>query len=323
MVEHPCLKCNKQVKKNCKAVQCSFCEYWVHIECGDISEVLYKEMFKRADTHGHFWVCMSCKSTSFVFRKQLDQLTERVGNVESRIQKTDDNVSKVTDDVSTMKERIGNLEDSRAADETRFQNNLLDELDTRENKKTNLVFHGIPESTSDRAEERKEADSLAVLDISKTIKLKLNMERDMKFMTRLGAIRDRDESANPRPLLVGWNEEETKKSILSNARYLKGSKFEKVSIVPDLTKLQRDKEERLRKEAESLNSKLSREDSLNFEWRLVGPRGARRLHKARIRQQHQAGKRPQHNNSRSKRKDHPTDSEEEPSTLNQAKKHSA
>jgi len=59
---------------------------------------------------------------------------------------------------------------------------------------------------------------------------------------------------------------------------------------------------------------------LNFEWRLVGPLGARRLHKARIRQQHQAGRRPQHNNSRSKRKDHPTDPEEEPSTLNQAKK---
>ena len=280
---HPCLKCNQQVKQKCKAIQCSFCEYWVHIECGDISEALYKEMCKRADTHGHFWVCMSCKSTSFVFRRELDKLNQRMVNAEERIQTTSDNLDIAKEDINTVKGRVSNLEEQRDQDVAKTKDSVFEELSDRENRKTNLVFHNIPESTSLEADDRKEADSESVLDITKTIKLKLNQEKDIKFMTRLGTARDRPSTAAPRPLLVGWNKEAVKYSILKNARLLKGSKHEKISIVPDLTQRQRDDEDKLRKEAERLNANLSEEDSLNWEWKLVGPRGCRKLQKGRIR----------------------------------------
>ena len=68
-----------------------------------------------------------------------------------------------------------------------------------------------------------------------------------------------------------------------------------ISIVPDLTARQRKEEKDLRKEAERLNSELSREDSLNYSWKTVGPRGEKRLVKVKIREGEKTnknGKRP-------------------------------
>ena len=58
---------------------------------------------------------------------------------------------------------------------------------------------------------------------------------------------------------------------------LANSKFEKISIIPDLTPNQRKCEENLRKDAERLNREMEAEESLNWEWLLVGERGQRRL----------------------------------------------
>ena len=68
-----------------------------------------------------------------------------------------------------------------------------------------------------------------------------------------------------------------KKRILSNTRKLANSKFERVSIIPDLTPQQRKEEEEQHKEVDKLNSELNHDESLNWEWVLVDPRGRRRL----------------------------------------------
>ena len=294
MAQHPCLKCSQQVKKNCKAIQCSFCEYWVHIECGDISDTLYKEMCKRADTHGHFWVCMACKATSFVFRKQIDKLTERIGNAEERITETKNDLEKAKEDTDLVKKRVSNLEKKSDEDSARTKDSVFEEISDRENRKLNLVFHNITESTSNVAEERKKFDSKAIQRIFDTVKVKKDVEGDTKFMTRLGSAKDRPESAAPRPLLIGFYNETDKNDVLKNAKLLKGSKYEEISIVPDLTKRQRDEEDKLRKEANRLNEDLPEEDALNWEWRLIGPRGSRKLQKVRIRKSlHQTERRQQ------------------------------
>ena len=68
-----------------------------------------------------------------------------------------------------------------------------------------------------------------------------------------------------------------KKRILSNTRKLANSKFERVSIIPDLTPQQRKEEEEQRKEVDKLNSEPNHDESLNWEWVLVDPPGRRRL----------------------------------------------
>ena len=72
-----------------------------------------------------------------------------------------------------------------------------------------------------------------------------------------------------------------KDRILENVKALndldEGSQWRKVTIVPDLTKLQRKEEDDLCKEADDLNDRLSGEEAKNFMWRVVGRRGERRL----------------------------------------------
>ena len=52
-------------------------------------------------------------------------------------------------------------------------------------------------------------------------------------------------------------------------------------MVPDLTKIQREHEKKMREDVAKLNSERNEEESKNFEWKLVGPRGERRKVKSK------------------------------------------
>ena len=66
--------------------------------------------------------------------------------------------------------------------------------------------------------------------------------------------------------------------MLEKSRELKYTKYENVTIVPDMTKSQRRGEQKLRDEADSRNALLTREDrDKNLKWIIVGKRGEKRL----------------------------------------------
>ena len=68
------------------------------------------------------------------------------------------------------------------------------------------------------------------------------------------------------------------KHILERSRYLRNTRYEAVSVVPDLTQSQRRGEQRLRAEADRRNQELTNEDrERNLRWIVVGGRGEKRL----------------------------------------------
>ena len=105
----------------------------------------------------------------------------------------------------------------------------------------------------------------------------VKVEETTKFSVRLGKF----STDGCRPLLVGFRDVQAKESILDNAWKLskekEGSPWAAVSIVPDLTQLQRKEEESLRTEAKEMNNKLSAEEAKNCCWKVVGRRGERRI----------------------------------------------
>ena len=103
-------------------------------------------------------------------------------------------------------------------------------------------------------------------------------ENDIAFAKRLGP---RGEST--RPLLIGFSNLNARESVLDNAKKLAGmdEARQQISIIRDLTPKQREEEENLRKEAVKKNAELSPEDSENWEFRVVGPRGKRRMVRAK------------------------------------------
>lgn len=124
--------------------------------------------------------------------------------------------------------------------------------------------------------DRKEADIKNLTRILDTINVKLNWDTDIKFVRRIGEKRETD-----RPLLVGVTDPSLRVTILKNASRLANTQFSSISLVPDLTRRQREEDDEVRKLCETRNSQRSGDD-LNFTWKPLGPRGSRRPVKTRI-----------------------------------------
>ncbi len=64
-IKYPCGICSHDVKHNDKAIQCAECEFWVHINCNDITVQEYKDLIQRQKNNPNLiqdeiWVCLKC-----------------------------------------------------------------------------------------------------------------------------------------------------------------------------------------------------------------------------------------------------------------------
>ena len=261
-----------------------------------MSAEFYKELTLQAETTGHFWVCRCCKSSSIVFKKQLAHIEKRIEKVEVIANKNEGNITDLTGNVETMKRKLDRMEqtvqESQGKAAESAEEAVFAEFSARENKKNNLVFHNMKEPSLDLdAEGRKAADLKALKVILDFIGQRYNQETDIKLCRRIGR-RSEDENARSRPMLVGLDKPYLKQGILSNARKLKDSVHSGISIVPDLT--QRKDEAALREEADKKNAEMTPEDCLNWVWKVVGPRGQRRLARVPVQEGRDRSNRPHH-----------------------------
>jgi hypothetical protein len=284
----PCIKCNENVAgkgKEGKGMQCSFCELYCHQHCAGISDELYKHLREQDSAGFHFWICSSCKSSSLVFKRQLDNLSKRLDKVESEASQNSADITGVKEDIRGVNKRVEGIEAAVKDKSDNVQDTVFTELTERESKKNNLILHNINEPGKDlRPAERKEADIGEVIKISEILTCKLE-KKDIKFCSRIGEFNG--EAMEPRPLLVGLRNDLNQKKMLEQAFNLAKSNYKHVSIVPDLTRLQRTQDYKVRREAETKNAAMNEEDSLNWMWRATGLRGHQYLVKVRRPQQQQ------------------------------------
>jgi hypothetical protein len=280
--KYPCIRCKKNVTKTSKSVRCACCELWVHVECEQISPELFSILSNPERFGGNvMWNCDSC--TSSVSRLHLI-----VAAVQNEIRDVKETVKENTGAIGGLDKRVGSLEAdaASAADRVKKQvesaeNTFLDEMEDRETRRLNLVFHGVGECPADAAggAERIEWDKASCQNIFRELCLSTTAG-DIKFCRRLG---EKKEAA--RPLLVGFFTDGERGNVLRNAPRLAATKFSEVQVVPDLTKKQRDREAGLREEMQKRNATLSEEDAAkNLQWAVVGGRGERRLIKTTARQ---------------------------------------
>jgi hypothetical protein len=158
---------------------------------------------------------------------------------------------------------------------------LLEEMREREQRKLNLVIHGVdepPEEMEDNRE-RAEEDKDTCGRIFKAIRVRAT-RNSVKFCRRVGK-RGRD----PRPIVIGLYRESDRNDILASARDLQHTRYRDVNIVPDLTKNQRGEEAKMRDEADRRNRDLTAEDKeKNVKWLVVGKKGEKRLTKGQERE---------------------------------------
>jgi ATP-dependent helicase YprA (DUF1998 family) len=203
------------------------------------------------------------KERTYENRKLIDVNTNKHTEVDARLSQ----VEKAVDRESIVAE----LRDEQVVEEAE-----------REARRNNLVFYKLdePDESIKSGLERKEKDKTEIMKVMEDIGIMMDMEKDVKFWYRAGGMKEGDDKI--RPLIIGFHDDKTKKDILDNARKLnKSTNFKHISIAHDLTKTQRDNDNELRKTVTKRNGELSEEEASNYEWRLLGPKGQRKLVKVK------------------------------------------
>jgi uncharacterized membrane protein YgcG len=146
-----------------------------------------------------------------------------------------------------------------------------DETRERKDRELNVILHGAEECGAEveGGAERIAWDRDGCLKLFNSLNLRLR-DGDIKFCRRIGP-----KGEKPRPLVIGFYSLATRNSVL---RTDLRSREPELSLGPDLTKRQREEETNMWKELEAKNNNRTTEErAKNLHWRLVGPKGDRRL----------------------------------------------
>jgi len=271
-----CLACGKTFGKDA-AIMCIICGLWVHHKpCSGISDEHFKFMDEQMRMTGtSYWACRPCTAYSQGITQKVKGLEKELDQVKADVKGNTDGVKRVEDSVEELKKIVEknrkDIEEAVKATERR----MGAEWREREIRRKNLVLHRVQEAGPDVAtgEGRRKFDLDQVEKILGEMDLREEM-REVKACRRVG---ERGEEA--RPMIVVMRNEETKRRVIESAMALVGTDWEHVTVVPDLTQMQRREEEEMRQEVERKNrEELTQEDlSKNLVWTVVGARGEKRI----------------------------------------------
>jgi hypothetical protein len=158
----------------------------------------------------------------------------------------------------------------------KLEREMQEEMTRREERRKNIILHGLHESRETDGRRRIEEDKAKLDKVFTILDVNVVAENDVEFCRRAGEKSDR-----PRPLIVGFYMEWSKEIVLKHAKRLMNSNMSEVTIVPDLTDKQRRAEKELEGEAARRNrDELNEEDvAKNLMWKVVGKKGKKILMK--------------------------------------------
>ena len=92
-IKYPCTVCGRSVAKNHKALQCDFCDQWVHIKSNLIDKKTY-ELLKQDEAP---WSCIKCTKNIFPFAS-ADSPTSNHDHLTTKQQEIINALNQITDD---------------------------------------------------------------------------------------------------------------------------------------------------------------------------------------------------------------------------------
>ena len=139
---------------------------------------------------------------------------------------------------------------------------ICNELKQRERKQNNLVVFGLNEDNRDG-------------EIIQELVTTVGTLSKVNSIFRIGE----EKEGKPRPLVICFATKQGRDQLYSNLRNLKGrDKWNKVSVVPDLTKLQCVEEKKIYQQLlEEVTKKNEESEEGDGLWKVVGKRGTKRI----------------------------------------------
>ena len=249
----PCGLCESNVPTD--GIQCDACSKWFHGDCAEFSaeEIAFMKKFQKKFK----WYCRYCDkdvkdilSNFEKFKKMTIELKNIQKDMNGKLDKVLKRLDKMEEQNTPAKlnQKINqNIEKITASSVKQVD---LDEQQNRENRKKNLIFFGIPETSDSGLEDRMEND---FCNIAECLEGKTDIKRnEIKDMFRLGKKPENNETGTVkvRPLLVKFHEEEKLRVLkVSNDLELQvNHEIKTVFVSHDLTAKQREEVKTLRAE---------------------------------------------------------------------------
>ena len=275
--DYPCIRCNEHVKTRTEAVECTLCNQWVHVKCEpDITPETYKALCAAAEARRSGskcalnWSCASCSSYATKFNTSILELHMRLRKMEANCSENTKDIELVQKNMEILQGKVDAISVDSVSKNT--TTTIFNEIRERDLRKNNVIIYNLDEPQGSNKEERLTKDKKSLRDLCDEIDVKLNLDEDCKFVTRLGKF-DKEKT---RPMLVGLHNDDIKRSILSNARKLNKTK-DNIKISHDLTNQQRSEEKELLNEAETKNGERTEEEKRSFKFQVVGRKGEKRI----------------------------------------------
>ena len=142
------------------------------------------------------------------------------------------------------------------------------EMNQRELRRNNIIVHGLPEpevSEAGSSKEEIQAKERENLDnLFDSLRMADEVKESVKFRRRIG-----EKVANKtRPFLIGFQTSNDRDQFMETATK---SADKRISFKPDLTKMQREENMKLRNEVQNLNNAKPSDESGDYRWKVAGP----------------------------------------------------
>jgi len=272
--DNNCLACNKRCTGSQASVLCQLCSLWCHKDCAGMSNAVFKSLALQVKEVGMaYWACKSCLNFAAKTNALLKNMNTQILNMDAEIKKNAEDISIQRKEMGKMDSGLKRVEKKVEDVRKQVEEDMIEELRERETRKLNLIIHGVeePEKARDNRE-RMEMDMDSCSKIFDTMEARVKRDQ-MKFCRRLG-----EKGREPRPIIIGLTSEDGRRQILEKSRRLRGTRYENVHVVADLTRRQRQGEQRMVDEAEKRNRNLTEEErAKNLKWMVVGRKGEKRM----------------------------------------------
>ncbi len=260
-----------------KVMECEYCEQRYCIKCLKMPAREY-DLLKSSSA---MWFCGPCKSkvaqniaTEKVIEEKcavyLREFTERLEKVERLNETKCDEVKVrqiVREEIDKENKEAGPKKkgtDETDAVKVESSEYTIRELNDRREREPNLIIFNAAEPKTNLKAERENKDKTLFVEICEQCESNIT-DTDVTKVIRLGTKRT---EGKPRPLLIALANKDLKRDLFRNLSKLKGSDYEDIRIVHDMTK--REREETI-KEMYETAKKMEAESQGKYKYRVRGP----------------------------------------------------
>jgi hypothetical protein len=183
--ENECLGCGQKFKRSEAAVMCAVCGLWSHKTCSGISNDFFKCLAEQQKAGANaYWACRACATYAAGMNHRIWDIHEKAEEAVRIAKESKEETAKLREQMEKDKEKT----DKKLE---RHEFNILEEMNLREEKRKNVVIHGLAEPAEIEGWKRAEADRRALNNVFSVLEVNIVAESDVEFCRRVGEKGDR------------------------------------------------------------------------------------------------------------------------------------